>query len=174
MLLPVKYRVDPGLYQLYDNNDLRKSIFFKWNGTTGSYHFYGSYDGTINLFNGLATDEVYLVRAEAYARTGDKDKALDYLNTLLMNRWKTSMFTPLTAATDDEALALILEERRKELAFRGLRWPDLRRLNKDARFAVTLSRTMNEKSYTLTPADSKYTFQIPLEVIAKAGIAQNP
>jgi len=64
-------------------------------------------------------------------------------------------------------------ERRKELIFRGLRWSDLRRLNMDTRFAVTLKRKVNNKEFLLLPKDARYTLQIPISVIKSSGIQQN-
>jgi hypothetical protein len=40
-------------------------------------------------------------------------------------------YIPITAGSSDEASQLILQERRKELLFRGLRWIDIKRLNKE-------------------------------------------
>jgi len=68
----------------------------------------------------------------------------------------------------------ILTERRKELLMRGLRWTDLRRLNKETAFATTLSRIVNGTTYTLPPNDPGYVFRIPLSVINFTGIEQNP
>ena len=67
--------------------------------------------------------------------------AMNDLNTLLQARWAAGSFTALTATDGQDALRQILMERRKELLFRGLRWTDLRRLNKDPGTAVTLYRT---------------------------------
>lgn len=72
-----------------------------------------------------------------------------------------------------EVLRLVLNERRKELAFRGIRWSDLRRLNKDERFAVTLSRTLNGQTYQLSPNDKRYVIPIDEQEIRLSGIEQN-
>lgn len=156
--------VDSGLYNLYSQDDLRKALFFKDVGN-GGLSFVGTYDGDYIPFAGLATDEVYLIRAECYARKGDITAAMADLNTLLKNRYLTGTFIPLTANTSEEALKLILTERRKELCFRGLRWTDLRRLNQDPTFAITLTRLINGQTYTLPPNDPRYTYPIPANVI---------
>lgn len=164
--------VDTLLYQSYDNNDLRRSLYYKAR-TDGTMRYWGSYVGNTIPFTGIATDEILLTRAECYARRGNADAAMADLNTLLMKRFKTGTFQPLTATNADEALAIVLSERRKELVYRGVRWIDLRRLNKDARFAITLSRKENGQIYTLPPNDPRYTLPIPDYIINQTGIAQN-
>jgi len=172
MHLLTNYRVDTFLYASFDSNDLRRSLFFTSNGP-GTVGFRGSYDGTQTIFNGMASDELYLIRAECYARLGDKDNAMDELNKLLITRWATGTFIPYTAATADEALNIILAERQKELILRGSRWFDLRRLNQDTRFAKTLMREENGTIYTLPPNDPRYTFLIPADVIKITGMQQS-
>jgi tetratricopeptide (TPR) repeat protein len=171
ILLQKNLIVDSNLYQLYDSNDLRKYIFFM--NLSSNITFKGSYDGDFVLFGGTATDEMYLIRAESYARKGNANSAMSDLNTLLAKRWATSAFIPLTANTSDQALGIILQERRKELIFRGLRWTDLRRLNKDPRFAITLTRVLNGQTYMLPPNDPRYVLPIPIQEIQLSGIQQN-
>lgn len=164
--------VDTTLYNSYTSNDLRKAIFFKPN-SAGERYYHASYTGLVFLFNGFATDEMYLTRAEAYARDGNTNAAMDDLNTLLQTRWKTGTFVPYTATTAEDALNLILQERRKELLYRGLRWTDLRRLNQEPQFAITLTRVLNGQIYTLQPNDPRYVYPIPDDEIKLTGIQQN-
>jgi len=147
---------DTLLYRSYAPNDLRKQIFFKASGSSGT--FKGNYAGIIALFSGIAVDEMYLNRAEAAARQGQTAAALNDLNTLLVKRWKTGTYVPLTAAGPDEALVLVLTERRKELIGRNLRWADLRRLGGPA-----LTRPLGGQTYTLAPGSPRYAYPIPVE-----------
>lgn len=162
--------VPNNIFQLYSVNDLRKDIYFYT--LNGRLTRKGSYTGTISAFGGLAVDEQYLIRAEARARQGRTNEAMDDLNTLLVKRYKPG-FIALTATTADDALTTILSERRKELIYRGIRWSDLRRLNQDARFAITLTRTLNGVGYTLPPNDKRYTFALPEVEIRSYGLEQN-
>jgi tetratricopeptide (TPR) repeat protein len=121
--------IDSTLLDMYHADDLRHAIYYT-NLFSGQYNLKGNYSATVAPFSGLATDELYLIRAEANVITGNVPAAVADLNKLLLNRYKTGTFVPLNPATPGEALQLVRNERRKELAFRGLRWPDLRRYNK--------------------------------------------
>lgn len=162
--------VDPLLFSSYAPNDLRRTVYFT--NASGGMTYKGSYNGDKNLFGGLTIDELYLTRAECYARKGNKDDALKDLNFLLRTRW-SGTFQDITATTPDDALGKILTERRKELIFRGVRWSDLRRLNRDSRFRSTLTRTVNGQTYTLAPEDSRYVLPIDETEIRLSGIQQN-
>tara|TARA_R110002033_G_scaffold36621_1_gene75228 strand:+ start:3737 stop:3916 length:180 start_codon:yes stop_codon:yes gene_type:complete len=56
--------------------------------------------------------------------------------------------------------------------WRGLRWQDIRRLNKEGA-GITLTRTLKGENYTLPPNDPRYIFPIPDDEIALSGIKQN-
>ncbi|NML36621.1 RagB/SusD family nutrient uptake outer membrane protein [Chitinophaga sp. G-6-1-13] len=121
---------------------------------------------------GVGTAELYLNAAEAEARTGSKDRAMQLINTLRDNRITNNQ--PLVAADNEAALRLVLEERRRELALMGYsRLADLKRLNKDTRFAKTVTHTHNGQTYTLPANDKRYVFPIPPKVLAmNPGIPQ--
>lgn len=170
--LNINAKIDSFFFTLYNTNDKRKQAFFKLN-SNGTQNFKGSFDGSARLFNGFTTAELYLIRAESYARLNNVIEAMNNLNALLLKRWKTGTFTPLIANNAEEALAFILTERRKELLLRGIRWPDLRRLNKETATAITITRFVDNTIYQLTPGHPRYTFQIPQLVIQMTGIPQN-
>lgn len=165
-------RIDTTLYKSYDSLDLRKTAFFRRNND-GTYGFKGSYDGSNTLFSGLAVNELYLNRAEAFAREGNVVEALKDLNTLLIKRYKTGRFVPVTANSANEALQKILLERRKELLLRDLRWMDIKRLNKEEA-GIILTRFINNKIYQLEPNDPRYALPFPAAVILLTGMEQNP
>ncbi|MDB5199228.1 MAG: RagB/SusD family nutrient uptake outer membrane protein [Chitinophagaceae bacterium] len=174
VLNPYYARVDTSLYASYTSNDLRKNIFYTSAGD-GYYGFKGDYTGQSygSLFNGIAVDEILLVRSETYARLGNNSGAIADLNLLLSKRYSKSGFTPYPNNYAN-LLQLILQERRKELAFRSeIRWSDLRRLNKDPQYAKSLTRAINGQTYTLPPNDKRYAWLIPVSVIQQSGILQN-
>ncbi|WP_207515228.1 RagB/SusD family nutrient uptake outer membrane protein [Longitalea luteola] len=165
--------IDSLLYRSYAAGDLRKVLFFSVDNAGFPISNYG-YSGYIFSFSGLAVDEVLLIRAECKARLQDAAGALQDLVRLLKSRWINGAYTPPAVNTAAEVLQLVLTERRKELVFRGLRWSDIRRLNKEGA-AISLQRSFGQEVYTLTPNDQRYVFPIPPEVIAlNDHIEQNP
>lgn len=166
---------DTTLYDSYEANDLRKTLFFNGRKTVLSY-FRGNYEGKNSsgvLFFGPAVDEMYLIRAECRVRKGIIDQGLSDLNTLLRSRYKTGTYNDYTGLTATEAIHLVLHERRKELIFRGLRWSDIKRLNKEGA-NIALTRKMNQEVYRLEPNSPRYALEIPQHVIDLSGMQQNP
>lgn len=166
-------RVPESLYNSYHINDLRKLAFFRINGDQAIL-FRGNYTGNISgKLAGVTVDELYLIVAESYARKGQFTEAMNYLNTLLGTRYKTGTYIPILVSNTTEALQNIKTERKKELLFRGLRWMDLKRYNRDGD-NITLTRTVLGQTYTLKPNDPRYAIAIPEYIIKLTGIKQNP
>jgi len=120
------------LYNLYSATDVRKNLFLTTSPTkTGTVYVNNKYS---NLANANEKDDLKIIRysevlltlAESYARTGDNVNARVYANLVAQKR--DPAFTGFVTA--DNALANeIVSERRKELAFEGLRYFDITRLN---------------------------------------------
>lgn len=171
------FLVEQSFFDIYSIDDLRKEIFFQ--SSSAGITFKGTYgNARADVFTGIATDEMYLIRAEGYARAGDTASAMKDLNDLLRTRWEknpdgSTKYVDQSATSVDDALDKILLERRKQLILRNTRWTDLRRLNREDRLKVILTRTINGQMYSLEPDSYKYTFPIPYEIIQKAGLPQN-
>lgn len=165
------FGMDPELIKLYEANDLRFPIFYQKNNL-GNYSIKRGYVRGLYAFTGIAVDEIYLIKAECAARNGGTNTALTVLNKLLLKRYVRNTFITLTAASAADALEKVLLERRKELVWRGLRWQDLKRLNREG-YNITLSRSINGKAYTLAPNDPRYVFPIPDDEISLSHIKQN-
>jgi hypothetical protein len=162
-------RVDSSLFKSYQQGDLRKTLYF-----SAAQNFKGNYTGTLYPFSGISTDEVYLNKAECLARLGQTSLAMDVLNKLLEKRWTKKDFKAVSASTAEQAIKLVLDERRKELVGRGIRWTDLKRLNQDPKYAVTLARNIAGEKITLLPNASQYQFKIPQDQISFGTVEQNP
>lgn len=167
-----RFNADRDLLNSYSADDLRRQAYWLTN-TDSRILFKGSYNGDVLLFSGLATNEVYLNHAESLTRTGKLEQSLSALNTLMVNRYRASTFQPFNSGDQETILRRIIDERRKELVLRGTRWEDLRRLNKEPRFAKPLNRVINGITHELLPNDQRYAWPIPPEAIALGGYEQN-
>lgn len=166
------YRLSDELTGLFDENDLRYELFTRpgtditWNPFSGRVYWKPKlvYQG---IYSGPTVPEMLLIKAECLARSGDAASATEVLNTLRIARFRAGDYEPLSVV--DDVLPTVLDERRRELFGTGIRWFDLKRLNKEDRFAKTISREFQGATYTLEPNANKYVFPI-----ANIYISQNP
>jgi hypothetical protein len=137
----------------------------------------GKYLGTaanfgLNDIKVFRTSEMVCIRSEAYARSGELALSSADMNLLGVNRGYagTAAF-----ATTAEALAVIEDVRRIELAFEGHRYYDMRRYGK------SIDRTANDDcgaasgACQLPATDHRWVMPIPQdEIFANDNITQNP
>lgn len=188
------YIPSPELLSLYDQeHDLR----YKYHIVEGYSYDRGmanpaySYPGYIFFFkdrmpSGPTVAEMLLIKAESLARTNNVDGAMAALNTLRAARMVPGDWVSLTASSKDEAVALIAEERRREIPFAS-RWVDLRRYNnnEDPNDDVVLTKTFYPytissvlrdeppKQYTLPAKSRRYASPLPItEMISSQDIIQ--
>lgn len=166
----INYSIDTLLYKSYEPNDLRKVLFFVKN--QGFVNKKNTYSGSTVNSNCLATDELFLTKSECLIRQGKISEGLDQLNKLLRTRHLKGTYNNYATTNHELALERVLLERRKELIMRGLRWNDIRRLNKEGR-NIILTRILNGETYTLPPNDIRYALPIPPDVISLSGMQQN-
>ncbi|MBC9934715.1 RagB/SusD family nutrient uptake outer membrane protein [Chitinophaga qingshengii] len=156
-------------YALYTPTDKRRALIT--DATRGGYqaYFVNKYQNA----NKTDKDEVKLLRyaevlltlAESYARLGDEPNALLYLNKVAQNRDAALVAYSYTGPALTDAILL---ERRKELAFEGLRFFDLTRTK-----AEIHRQNMGAKAYTGYPTVKTTDFR-RLQPIPEAETAANP
>lgn len=159
------------LLNLYSGNDIRANEYWaivNGNVVLGKYFAKstasGNPDGVVD-FKAYRTAEMYLIRAEAYARKDMDVEGLADLNALRSARNASTGFESGT-----ELEAAIQTERRKELVVEGHRFFDLKRTVR------TVSRTQDCASWcTLPPNHRGWAFPIPqTEMLANPNMEQNP
>ncbi|WP_321282480.1 RagB/SusD family nutrient uptake outer membrane protein [Marinifilum fragile] len=159
------------LSALFDDNDKRWELFYTDNDPRhpddkpGGYRLFKRYDYSPNF--ALTVPMLYLIRAECYARKGEVEIAMNDINHLRRYRIKTELYQELTANDAGDALRIVLEERRRETAFDGNRWFDLKRLNKESETATTITRTIGGETKVLNPGDTYYIHPICSSVRAQ-------
>ena len=129
---------------------------------------------------GMRLSEVYLMVAECYARKGEIDLALKYLNDLRKTRIMTTDFKALTA-TDinndkDKALTLVRQERTRKFIGGCNGFFDLRRFCTE--FNETLTKTYTDTkgethTYILKPDSHLLTFPFPVPAMQNSDLIQN-
>lgn len=120
---------------------------------------------------GIKLSEIYLMAAECYARKGDKENAMKYVNAVRKNRIITKLYTELTAETATEAMKKVREERQRELLLTINGFFDLRRFSTE--FNETLTRQYDGNTYTLKPTSHLLTYPFPVSAMQNSNLIQN-
>lgn len=179
------YEMSNQLYDLYANTDIRKTLFVDTTFPIGDgdnrvlviNKYPGNASGQLlNNIKLIRFSEMVLIKAEAQARTGNLAGAVASVNLIKTARLAGNTVTSYGSA--NEALADIMNERRKELCFEGHRYLDIKRIGKD--IGVGIERDPRDcASFSapceLPPTDYRFTVPIPItEVSANPTIQQNP
>lgn len=139
-------------------------------------------DSTKLLLNecGIRLSEVYLIIAECYARQGNIELTLKYLNELRKTRFYDKYYKDLVSADvdndKDKALKYVREERARELFTSCNNFFDMRRFCVE--FNETLTKTYtdsqnNTHTFTLKPDSHLLTFPFPVTAMQTTNLIQN-
>ena len=163
------------LVSLYAANDVRSTMFVKGVGAANkTYNFSLKYPGQggvpgLDNVNLIRLSEIYLIAAEASAKATPSDEATaqDLLTKIRQRAIPTS---PIVTATGDALINEILLEKRKELAFEGQYFFDLKRLKVSVTGAL-----INGTNVTVNYPDDKLAWPIPeRETNVNPNMVQNP
>ncbi|KIQ14476.1 RagB/SusD family protein [Flavobacterium sp. MEB061] len=165
MYSPMVLSLSDELLNSFDNNDLRYQLYTRplstmtYGTLTQGRAFSKELLSGDGRNAGPTVPEMYVIKAECEARAGSAGAAMNTINTLRKSRFRAVDYTDLTAVDANDALVKVLAERRKELMGRGgFRWADLKRLNKDPRFAKTITRTYLNETFSIEPNGARYQF----------------
>jgi len=125
---------------------------------------------------GTSVQEMRLIIAESAARSNELPLALQQLDEVQKNRFDAASYVPFESADKETVLKEVLLERYHELGFTGLRWFDMRRLDKENRIGTVNRYDANGNIIaSLPPHSERYTLQIPFQVLSfNPGMPQNP
>ena len=178
---PGDFCVSRELYDLYDENDRRKSCFFGTHALSDSITLQNKFErGSIvshisDVFT-LRASEAYLNKAEACAMQKSQDKETEACKLLNALRKKRIIGYNDNIYSGEELVQQIRDERRREFCFEAHRWFDLRRYAVCEAYPYSKSIIHvysacgnNGVSYTeeykLEEHDKAYTFALPESVI---------
>jgi len=174
--------LNPELLALFEPGDLRKELFTADGSAFGTWSAFagtGYWKHRIMLLsfkvtNGPNVPEMMLIKAEALVRGGSYAQALPILDQLREQRFRPQDFNSLTATSQQAALQLVINERRKELMAKGLRWFDQKRLAKEG-LVTTQTRVLKGETFTLEPGSNRYVLPIASKyIVLNPEIVQNP
>lgn len=183
------FEVSNELEDLLDDGDVRRAVIIHPDSEIdesnpfGNRIFVGKYRGradgqTLNHIKLIRSSEMMLIKAEVEARQSKFTEARESLMTLREERYFSGVTPQAVMDNLDQSLRVILLERRKELAFEGHRYLDLKRIGGE--IGVGISRYSADcASFSapcdLAPNDYRFTLPIPrTEVNANPEIVQNP
>ncbi len=177
--------VSQNLYNLYDEKDLRRVKLIDNNylyvtvstlpevledeGLTelDAKSYYKFESSGSSFLVGPSTPEMYLIKAEAFARANNTDAAVAELKTLRAKRFNAEDIAVANNITG--TLSDVKNERRRELAI-SMRWYDLKRYNQIEGEQVTITKKSFDNiydsktdiiTYTLSPTSKFYALPIP-------------
>ena len=122
------------------------------------------------------SSEAYLTAAEAAARMGNLQEAIDLITPLVQHRYAAGMqprvLSDMAAMTQADLIEAVLDERAHELCYEGHRWFDLRRTTQPRIEKTYTDKNGLATTYVLEAHDSRYTMPLPTEAIsANPGLA---
>jgi hypothetical protein len=170
------------LLRSFDKKDKRLLFFYLPLGdlsfpTRGTTKYQPNAPGSTSSPNyGSSVAEMRLIMAEAAARANDLPTALKQLHLVRKCRFAPADYVQYESADQEEVFNKVLAERTFELAYCGLRWFDMRRLDAEGLMPEVKRYDGQENVIaTLPPNSNKYTLQIPMQVIYyNSGWQQNP
>lgn len=171
IILGSNINISSSLYNLYEENDIRKRAFFTLRN--GNLNFKGTYNNSPIAFGGITSAEVMLIKAECLTRENKLEEAKNCLVHFLKHRYMKGTSIIISESSWGSLLSRIWMERRKELLMRGIRWSDLKRINREGLNPITLSRNIDDQLYFLEANDRRYVLPIPDVVIETSGLNQN-
>lgn len=166
-------RVDRG--SRFEEGDAAFMSRWKIRTVAGDTYYNSNLRGFYN-YGGLTTTEVYLIQAECLARLGNVPEAMQVLNKVREMRILPDFYRELTASSAEEAVRLIRDVKADALIMTIIPFCDVRRMNQESAYAVTLSKTEGGQSYTLSPTSHMWTMPFPQGATANPGngsLAQN-
>lgn len=153
---------------MFEPGDVRALCRWKKYQSQADVYYRGMLTGYYNL-SGIATPEVYLIKAECQVRKGNITDGLETLDTVRKTRLAPDSYSPSAASDEGDAIAKIRRAKADELINSIYPFIDAKRLNAEGKYTVTLTKTFDDKAYTLSPTSHLWTMVFPANAINRPG-----
>ncbi|MFS4482262.1 RagB/SusD family nutrient uptake outer membrane protein [Hyunsoonleella sp. 2307UL5-6] len=168
----------PEFYSLYADNDLRQ----RWFADANTYFFapidnpvFVAHRANNNTNVSLTTADLYLIRMECHTRLSNVAEANRDLNMLRSNRFENGTYTPVNITDEDDLLAFVKDEIRREKAPSVLRTFDIKRYNRFDEQKITVTHTFEGETVVVEPNSLNWALPIANNyIVANPEIEQNP
>jgi hypothetical protein len=152
------------LVAAYDPTDIRKAAYIGTLSPGVNYvnkYYTSSRGGRVVDIKACRISEMYLIRAEAYAKRASPSVALGLADLITLRTQRFTGAPPaLAVSTPAELVTAVMNERFLELCFEGFRFYDLKRNNLPVQ---RLASDANAAWQTLNPGDYHFVYPIPRE-----------
>lgn len=152
----------------FEEGDMKFLVRFKKYQSATDTYYRGMLTGYYNLA-GIATPEVYLIKAECQARKGQISDAMTTLDKVRASRIHPDCFQSSTASTEAQAIELIRRTKDNEMINTLIPFLDQKRYNAEGTYARTLTKEFDGKTYTLRPDSHLWTMVFPANAINRPG-----
>lgn len=127
-------------------------------GWIGGFDYYAYFNES-----GLQTSSMYLVIAEALIKSGKIDEAMENLDILREARLDPAVYAPLkgTVTSKADAIKAFKADYIAENVWSWWNFIGMKRWNVDADWQITLSHTIDGKTFTLKPESQYWVFPFP-------------
>lgn len=159
----------------YGAGDIRKAAYI---GTTSGKNYVNKFfastskGGRVVDMKACRIAEMYLIRAEAYAKLSTPNVAAGTADLNALRAQRITGYVNATFATATDLINAVLDERFKELCFEGFRFFDLKRNNLPVQRAAS---DVTSATWQTLPAGN-YRFVLPIpayEILANPQSSQN-
>ncbi|MBP3303580.1 MAG: RagB/SusD family nutrient uptake outer membrane protein [Muribaculaceae bacterium] len=155
----------------FEQGDMKALVRWKKYTSATDTYYKGMLTGYYNL-SGIATPEVYLIKAECQARKASGstiDDALTTLDKVRKSRIHPDFYQPSAASNSAEALELIRRTKDNEMIKSIIPFIDMKRYNAEGTYARTLTKEFDGQTYTLPPTSHLWTMVFPANAINRPG-----
>lgn len=153
---------------LFEAGDAKALVRFKKFTSSADIYYRGMLSGYYNLA-GITVPEVLCIKAECQARAGHISEAMATLDVLRATRILPEVYQPSSATDAADAIEQIRQWKANELINSIFPFMDLKRLNAEGTYAVSLTKTFDGKTYSLSPSSHLWTMVFPANSINRPG-----
>lgn len=155
-------------YNLFEQGDMKALVRWKKYQSSTDLYYKGVLSGYYN-FSGIATPEVYLIKAECLVRKGQIPGAVETLDKLRKSRIHPDSYQPTSETDPTRVIELIRRTKNNELINTIIPFIDIKRYNAEGKYPVTLTKTFDGKNYTLSPDSHLWTMVFPANAMNRPG-----